>query len=314
MTSSAGRDTVKYLVRCALASGDSLVKADNYGTNYTYPGMFGLATQYKTGACDVACQQAISACMLAHVNTTGANIPLYLVSSNAKIGWGTSQQYPSREGTFFGNIFTAPNAFYCLGPDFDVNVVPGRLGSNSSGSPYKNPYGTNAQCGSCTTDPAHPEAPTTCATGGVTYASPVTVYRGRIFEAENAVVYPTTAGPANITCATNGCSSGKRVGYISGDSYVQLNNVYSQSGGTMNVMLYYTNGSTNDRFYRIWLNGKQVATIGFPPTGNNDTFKSYKVVGISGFLAGSNNTLKLQGPGTTASDTNAPDLDFVEVQ
>src|SRR5439155_8593149 len=38
MTSANGRTTVAYLVRCALAPGDSLVKTDQNGTSYTFPG------------------------------------------------------------------------------------------------------------------------------------------------------------------------------------------------------------------------------------------------------------------------------------
>ena len=42
MTTSAGRKTVSYLVKCALGSNDSLVKADQNGTNYTFAGGIGL--------------------------------------------------------------------------------------------------------------------------------------------------------------------------------------------------------------------------------------------------------------------------------
>ena len=43
MTTSAGRSTVSYLVRCALPSGHSLRKQDQYGTAYTFAGAMGLA-------------------------------------------------------------------------------------------------------------------------------------------------------------------------------------------------------------------------------------------------------------------------------
>ena len=44
--------------------------------------------------------------MLAHVNTAGVHIPLWLVSPNSAVGWGLDPGYPNEEATFFGNIFT----------------------------------------------------------------------------------------------------------------------------------------------------------------------------------------------------------------
>ena len=87
MTTDPGRQTVSYLVRCALAAGDYLDKKDPTGTTYRFTGGLGLAPQYKTGACDQECQEWLSACMLAHVNAVGQHIPIWLVSSNAAIGW-----------------------------------------------------------------------------------------------------------------------------------------------------------------------------------------------------------------------------------
>ena len=49
MTTSAGRKTVSYLVKCALAANDSLVKADQNGNNYTFAGGIGLCPAWKSG-------------------------------------------------------------------------------------------------------------------------------------------------------------------------------------------------------------------------------------------------------------------------
>src|SRR5262249_48850400 len=70
MTTAGGRRTVAYLVKCALGSGDSLVKADNNGTNYTFPGSLGLCPAWKSGnvATNWQCQELISACLMAHLN------------------------------------------------------------------------------------------------------------------------------------------------------------------------------------------------------------------------------------------------------
>src|SRR6185503_8085636 len=42
MTTSGGRKTITYLVKCALGASDSLVKQDQNGTNYTFAGGLGL--------------------------------------------------------------------------------------------------------------------------------------------------------------------------------------------------------------------------------------------------------------------------------
>jgi hypothetical protein len=101
----------------------------------------GFAPEWETGACGNACQEYVSACLMAHVNTAGAHIPLWLDAYNPNVGWGQSASYPHQEGSFFGNIFVSPpKAYYCNGKDFDQGVVPGRLGASQPGAPYVNPY------------------------------------------------------------------------------------------------------------------------------------------------------------------------------
>jgi hypothetical protein len=142
MSSAAGRSTISYLVRCALPAGRTITKKDSTGASYSFAGGIGVAPQWETASCDGDCQRWISACMLAHVNTVGAHIPIWLVGQNTGLGWGQSAAYPNQEGTFFGNIFTVNNightdAYYCEGPGFDKSVVDGRIGSNQVGAPYR---------------------------------------------------------------------------------------------------------------------------------------------------------------------------------
>jgi hypothetical protein len=164
MTSSGGRKTVSYLVKCALASNDSLVKQDQNGTNYTFAGGLGLCPAWKNGGVntDGTCQELVSACMMAHVNTAGVHIPLWLDAANAKIGWGLSSSFPFQEGSFFGNIITTgdlsklgqpgvngPAAYFCDGDGFTTGIngeVAGRLGAGSSNAPYVNPFGDSVLC------------------------------------------------------------------------------------------------------------------------------------------------------------------------
>jgi hypothetical protein len=170
MTSDAGRKTVAYLVKCALNANDSLVKQDQTGVSYTFSGGLGLCPEWKYGSIHGSsfrtCQNLLSACMMAHINTSGVHVPLWLASESSKIGWGTSSSYPKQEGTFFGNIIESgdlsqmgmpgvvgPKAYFCEGAGITAGAVAGRLGVGQAGvaSPYTNPYGTNVKCSSGST-------------------------------------------------------------------------------------------------------------------------------------------------------------------
>jgi hypothetical protein len=165
MTTSTGRKVVQYLVKCALASGDTLVKQDQSNNNYTFAGGIGLCPTYKNNGIynNSGCVESLSACLMAHINTAGVHVPIWLDSSDTAIGWGVDRtNYPMQEGTFFGDLFdtgslsnigkqqiNGPAAYYCEGAGFPTGangVVAGRLGANQSGAPYTNPFGTGATC------------------------------------------------------------------------------------------------------------------------------------------------------------------------
>jgi hypothetical protein len=61
------------------------------------------------------------------------------------------------------------------------------------------------------------------------------------------------------------------------------------------------------------VNGKLVSTSAFPSTGSNDTFSNQRVVHLTGFTAGTKNSIRIQGPGDSAADSIGPDLDFIEI-
>lgn len=169
MTTDGGRKVVSYLVRCALASNDSLTKQDQYGNSYTYQGALGLCPQWKNNgiANDGPCQEWLSACLMAHINTSGIHIPIWLDADFARsadgtsgIGWGIDTvNFPRQEGSFFGNVMTtgslanigmptvtAPVAYYCDGDGFAQGPngdVAGRLGAGQNNAPYVNPYANN---------------------------------------------------------------------------------------------------------------------------------------------------------------------------
>jgi hypothetical protein len=163
MTTEGGRKTVAYLVKCALAANDTLTKQDQNGVSYTFPGGLGLCPQWKNGgiANDSACQEYLSACMMAHINTAGIHIPIWLDAEVPAIGWGIDPaNFPFQEGSFFGNIMmtgslasvgmptvNAPVAYYCDGDGFDqggAGEVAGRLGAGQGLAPYVNPFAGTA--------------------------------------------------------------------------------------------------------------------------------------------------------------------------
>jgi len=178
MNSSSGRTLISYMVKCALPSGHSITKKDTNGVSYNFPGLIGTASEWETSGCGTTCQERMSACLMAHVNTSGVHIPIWLDSEGA-IGWGQSTSYPYQEGSFFGNVFISPPvAHFCNGKDFDSGTVPGRLGAGQNGAPYNDPYGTPGPCASYCT-------PSSSTTNGVAdgysncsgYTHVVTVWR-----------------------------------------------------------------------------------------------------------------------------------------
>ena len=178
MNSTDGRATMGYIVRCALATGKTITAKDSNNVSYSFPGAIGTAPEWETGTCGTTCQERMSACLLAHVNTSGVHIPIWLDSEGA-IGWGQNTSYPYQEGSFFGNIFVnPPKGYFCGGRDFDSGTVPGRLGAGQSNAPYSDPFGTPGPCApSCT--------PSSATTNGVAdgfstcngYTHVVTVWR-----------------------------------------------------------------------------------------------------------------------------------------
>lgn len=151
MTTATGRTQVAYLVRCALPANTSITK----GT-YTFQGLLGMAPEWQYGACDTNCQEAVSACMLAHVNTSSIHVPLWLVAQNTAVGWGQDPDFPNQEASFFGNVFalgahgtdpTKAPSYYCMGAKYNVNPPQGRLGSMQTSPPYVNGFGAaNTAC------------------------------------------------------------------------------------------------------------------------------------------------------------------------
>jgi hypothetical protein len=130
-----------------MAKGEAAIRRAGYytscatGNTYrclstSFAGALGLAPNWETGATTQNDRNWISSCMLAHINTTGQHIGIYL-DGMPPVGWGRNSAYPVQEGTFLGDIFASPpTARYCGGRGYGSNVVAGRIGANQSGAPY----------------------------------------------------------------------------------------------------------------------------------------------------------------------------------
>jgi hypothetical protein len=181
MTTTLGRITVSYLVRCALPMGHSITKKDQNGTSYAFAGLIGVAPNWENNACDTACQESVSACMMAHLNVAGVHVPIWLDSPISAVGFGSSSSYPNEEGTFFGNLFITSNgkvpAYYCEGSGFARGIVPGRLGANTSAAGiFTNPFGSGALCSAhCSAASGSSKGQGYSSCNG--YTRPITVWR-----------------------------------------------------------------------------------------------------------------------------------------
>ena len=166
MTTSGGRKTISYLVKCALAANDSLVKQDQNGNNYTFAGGIGLCPAWKNGGVygNAQCMEGISACMMAHVNTAGVHVPALARLERLRHRLGhRSRQLPDAGGDLLRRHHRHRRADQPLqaerdrarspttatAPGFPAGangVVAGRLGANQTGAPYVNPFGNGTLC------------------------------------------------------------------------------------------------------------------------------------------------------------------------
>ena len=137
MTNAAGRTLLSYIVRCALPADRSITKEDPSGTLYTFSGALGLAPGWEDAGATQEDKYWVSSCLMAHINTTGKHIPIYLVGLSP-LGMGRNPSYPIQEGSFVGDLFTSPPvARYCGGRGYGSNVVSGRIGAAQTNQPYK---------------------------------------------------------------------------------------------------------------------------------------------------------------------------------
>ena len=286
VNSSSGRNTLSYIVRCALPSGHSISARDSGGTTYSFSGSIGVAPEWETGTCNTTCQERMTGCLLAHVNTSGVHIPIWLDSEGA-IGWGQNSSYPFQEGSFFGNIFVSPpKGYFCNGKDFSAGTVPGRLGVGQNNAPYMDPFGTPGPCASsCASSSAYTNGVADGYSYCYGYSHVVTVWRNfdvntqySICDRENGkcleVAGSSTSNGAAIQMRVYNGSNNQRwkITQISAGKYNVIN---IASGKALDL----NGGSTNDNTPLVQnsYSGASSQLWSFPSLGNPGDGGIYKV-------------------------------------
>ncbi|MDY7232843.1 hypothetical protein [Hyalangium rubrum] len=109
---------MRYVIRCAAPQGFTRSFTSHVANvTYTWVGQLGLAPGWAAGAPPtIAEQQVVSACLAAHVNTHGVNVPISVLGLK---GNGTPlpiepnelSTFSETEACFFGNLFNGDGLF-----------------------------------------------------------------------------------------------------------------------------------------------------------------------------------------------------------
>jgi hypothetical protein len=177
---------LSYVVSCALPEGQTVVvpSAANPGTSHTFNGSIGIAPAWgasDTASCDATCQEWVSACVISRVNHLGQHVDLSIRGANAALALvpGEATDYPNREATYFGNVFTSPQQIYgCRTATDDQTLInrPCGHGADVTGCVID----VLGDCGSvCSVNDPTTGYYGTCTAGSTTYGPVVTIYRLR---------------------------------------------------------------------------------------------------------------------------------------
>lgn len=107
----------QYMVECALPPGQGFTLQVG-AESMAFDGSLGLATEWATGPCDTACQEWMTACLLARTNLYGIPVALSIRGKhpNLTVDESEKEAFPIEEGAFYGNEFLAePEMWPCSG-------------------------------------------------------------------------------------------------------------------------------------------------------------------------------------------------------
>ena len=126
--SDAGRSLLSYVVKCALANGDSASFPRSGQPALVYQGALGYATAWKQGSLDVTGRRLMTGCLMAHVNAFATQVPISI--RNAIIGDGGLAEkllYTAQELTVYGNYFAPASErelYVCFGKAVAMSLGP----------------------------------------------------------------------------------------------------------------------------------------------------------------------------------------------
>jgi hypothetical protein len=141
----AGEKVIRYLVQCALGEGDIVTVTSGLDT-FEFSGHLGLAPEWKTGPCDVSCQEWVSACLLARTNETETETLLFVQGDHPQLGFGSDPELAFYEGTFFGNVFLDPAAMHACRGEPAATAVAAQHGRTCTQSESECGFTTYADC------------------------------------------------------------------------------------------------------------------------------------------------------------------------
>lgn len=186
-------EVMKYVVACAVPSGESRTYTNPSGISYTWNGSLGLATSWSSGqTATTAEEQVVSACLAAHANKYSLHVTISLLGLD---GVGnpipfTSQEltdYSVREACFFGNLFDGSTGAF--GANDGLSLASDESTARACGIPNsegQSQCAPMAYAGSCSqhcTRDATNTYYTSCTYNGATYRplttriNPVDIYR-----------------------------------------------------------------------------------------------------------------------------------------
>lgn len=111
-------EVMRYLIRCAVPAGEvRTYTSPTTGLTRSWQGGLGVAPAWAQGTpATVVEQQVVSACLAAHVNTYGYNVPISvtgLKGDGLPLPYSTEEEraYGIREACYFGNLFTGEGIY-----------------------------------------------------------------------------------------------------------------------------------------------------------------------------------------------------------
>jgi hypothetical protein len=224
-------DFLNTIIECALPFQTELTVGEGDRAT-TFVGQLGLAPEWLDGPCEEACQEWVSACMMARTNAYGLPVDIFFVAENEHLQAlnvaPADRGFGVREAAFYGNLFGSPAlAYACRGDHRDPLALTWRVcGRPGSRCAFENvgPCGPidgetgEAVEGVCELTPTGDFR--NCRTSrGRVYTRVVTIYmvptsfRGALVqscgEPPPSTPGPTSAGPVGAPCLhDSACAEG----------------------------------------------------------------------------------------------------------